>query len=79
MTKDLKDPNIRIELADKWVEWQRAIMKRKIQLQRVQPIRGVVTSKVRVTSEKIKIVIIIMIFIISSRKKSFQNIISSWF
>ena len=54
-------------------------MPRKIQLQRVQPIRGVVTSKVRVTSEKIKIVIIIMIFIISSRKKSFQNIISSWF
>ena len=43
-------------------------MPRKIQLQRVQPIRGVVTSKVRVTSEKIKIVIIIMIFIISSRK-----------
>ena len=40
MTKDLKDPDIRIELADKWVEWQRAIMKRKIQLQRVQPIRG---------------------------------------
>ena len=79
ITKDLKDLNIRKELVNKRVGWGRAIMPRKIQLQRVQPIRGVVTSKVRVTSEKIKIVIIIMIFIISSRKKSFQNIISSWF
>ena len=79
ITKDLKDLNIRKELVNKRVGWGRVIMPRKIQLQRVQPIRGVVTSKVRVTSEKIKIVIIIMIFIISSRKKSFQNIISSWF
>ena len=38
-TKDLKDPKIRKELADKQVEWWRAIMLRKIQLQRVRPIR----------------------------------------
>ena len=33
-TKDLKDTNITKELADEWVERGRAIMARKIQLQR---------------------------------------------
>ena len=40
ITKDLKDLNIRKELADKRVEWRRAIMPRKIKLERVQPIRS---------------------------------------
>ena len=40
ITKDLKDLNIRKELADERVEWRRAIMPRKIQLQRVRPMRG---------------------------------------
>ena len=39
ITTDLKDLNIRKELADERVEWRRAIMPRKILLQRVQPIR----------------------------------------
>ena len=40
ITKDLKDLNIRKELADKRVGWRRAIMPGKIKLQRVRPIRG---------------------------------------
>ena len=40
ITKDLKDLNIRKGLAHEWVEWQRAIMPRKKQLQRVRTIRG---------------------------------------
>ena len=40
ITKDLQDLNIRRELADERVEWCRAILPRKRQLQRVQPIRG---------------------------------------
>ena len=40
ITKDLKDVNIRKQLADERVEWQRTIMPRKIQLQRVQPIKS---------------------------------------
>ena len=39
-TKDLKDLNIRKELAEERVEWQRATMPRKIQLQGVRTIRG---------------------------------------
>ena len=39
LTKDLKDLNIRKEIADERAGWQRAIMLRKIQLQRVLPIR----------------------------------------
>ena len=39
-TQDLKDLNIKKELADERVEWRRKIMPRKIQLQRVRPIRG---------------------------------------
>ena len=39
ITKDLKDLNIRKELVDERVGWQRAIMPRKIQLQRLRPIR----------------------------------------
>ena len=38
--KNLKDLNIRKELADERVEWLRAIMPRKIQLQRVRFICG---------------------------------------
>ena len=38
--KDLKDLDIRKELADRRLEWRRAIMPRKIQLQSVRPIRG---------------------------------------
>ena len=40
ITKDLKDFNIKKELAHKQAEWQRAIVPRIIQLQEVQPIRG---------------------------------------
>ena len=40
LTKDLKDLNIRKEIAAERAGWQRAIMLRKIQLQRVLPIRG---------------------------------------
>ena len=40
ITKDLKDLNNNKELADERAEWRRAIMPRKNQLQRVQPIRG---------------------------------------
>ena len=40
ITKNLKDLNIRKELADERVEWLRAIMPRKIQLQRVRFICG---------------------------------------
>ena len=40
ITKDLRDFKIRKELTDKWVKWWGAIMPRKIQLQRVWPIRG---------------------------------------
>ena len=39
ITKDLKYLNIRKELADDRVQWRRAIKPRKIQLQRVRPIR----------------------------------------
>ena len=39
ITKDLKDLNVRKELAHEREEWQRAIILRKIQLQRVQPIK----------------------------------------
>ena len=39
ITKDLKDLNIRKELADEQVEWRRAIMPIKIQLQIVPPIK----------------------------------------
>ena len=39
ITKDLKDFNVRKELAHEREEWQRAIILRKIQLQRVQPIK----------------------------------------
>ena len=38
--KDLKDLNISKKLADERVRWQKAIMPRKIQMQRVRPIRG---------------------------------------
>ena len=40
ITKDLKDLKVRKKLADERVGWQRAIMPRKIQMQRVRPIRG---------------------------------------
>ena len=40
ITKDLKDLNIRKELADERVRWQRAIMPRKKTLQKLRPIRG---------------------------------------
>ena len=40
ITKDLKDLNIRKKLAHERVEWRRAIMPSKLQLQRVRPIRG---------------------------------------
>ena len=40
ITKDLKDLNVRKKLVEERVEWRKAIMPRKIQLQRVQPIRG---------------------------------------
>ena len=40
LTKNLKGLNIKKELADKGVGWQKAIMPRKIQLQRERPIRG---------------------------------------
>ena len=40
ITNDLKNLNIRKELAEEWVEWRKAIMPSKKQLQRVQPIRG---------------------------------------
>ena len=40
ITKDLKDFNIKKELAHKQAEWQRAIVPRIIQLQEVRPIRG---------------------------------------
>ena len=40
ITKERKDLNIRKGLADKQVECQRASMPRKIQVQRVGPIRG---------------------------------------
>ena len=40
ITKDLKDLNIRKKLADERVGWRREIMPRKIQMQRVRPIRG---------------------------------------
>ena len=40
ITKDLKDLKIRKKLADERVGWQRAIMPRKMQMQRVRPIRG---------------------------------------
>ena len=40
ITKDPKYLKIRKELVDKQVELQRAIMPRKIQLQRVPPTRG---------------------------------------
>ena len=40
ITKDLKDFNIREELADERVELRRTIMLRKLQLQRFRPIRG---------------------------------------
>ena len=36
--KDIKDLNIRKHFAYKVVEWQRAIIPRKIELQRVRPI-----------------------------------------
>ena len=35
ITEDLKDLNIRKKLADERIGWQRAIMLRKIQMQRV--------------------------------------------
>ena len=35
-----EDLNIRKELAHEWVEWQKATMPRKTQLQIVRPIRG---------------------------------------
>ena len=40
ITKELRDLNIRKELAHEWVEWQKATMPRKTQLQIVRPIRG---------------------------------------
>ena len=40
ITNDLKNLKIRKELAKEWVEWRKAIMPRKKQLQRVQHIRG---------------------------------------
>ena len=39
ITKNLKDLNIRKEFAHKRVEWEMAIVPRKILLQKVQPIR----------------------------------------
>ena len=40
ITKELKDLNIRNKLSDERVEWRKAIMPRKIQLQSMWPIRG---------------------------------------
>ena len=39
ITKELKDLNIRNKLSDERVEWRKAIMPRKIQLQSMWPIR----------------------------------------
>ena len=40
ITKDLKDLNIGKELAHKWVEWWKANVPRKIQLQTLRPRGG---------------------------------------
>ena len=40
ITKDLKDLKIRNELAHERVEWRRAIMPKKMHLQRVRLVRG---------------------------------------